>query len=332
MAVLWFAGDLDGFLAGEDGSSATIADTFDPNYTDMSFRATTAGNPVVSKHIKGLPFTPKSDVWVHMSFAYGADTGNNTRMFILCNSSGNEVFRVSRPTNNNSTFIMEFYNGSTWTSIGTGFTIPDDRTHRDLDFHVSCGSSGSAEAYINGGLVDSGSITSSYVDDIAQLHLYNASTAPANNVAFYSQMIIADEQTIGWKMYTRRPTGNGSNTSWSGAYTDVDEMGISDADFISGGSNGDKESFTTSARATISPLEVKAIGVSARALRDVTGPQNMDLMVRNGSSEHFQPITGLTTSYSHFQYAWHLDPDTGNIWSNADAENASFQFGVRAVT
>ena len=60
----------------------------------------------------------------------------------------------------------------------------------------------------------------------------------------YSQIIVADENTLTAKLYNAPVTGNGTEQAWTGTYIDVDETGLNDIDFVASDTALQEESFT----------------------------------------------------------------------------------------
>lgn len=320
MAVHWAGFDLDAYdvTVGSGATWVTTSGWVDTVYQDGGIRPNT--------RCASRLFTSQTDLWFHAEVRYGSTAGSNFFCLLFRNNAGTEVVRFTR-TGTGTNLQVSMYNGSSMQNVGSAFSFTDG-VLRQIDIHIQCGSGGLMEVYVDQSLVYSETVPYAQVDNVATVDLYDWSSA---NKAVWSQVFVADEPTLGWKMYGNRPNNNGTYTAFSGSYTDIDEQLYNDSDFISGGSDGDKETVKAASRGTIT-LEVKAIGVSARARRDSSGPQNMDLMLRNGSDDHFEAVTGLSTGMLSFQKFWHTNPTTGNKWSASDAASADLEFGVRART
>lgn len=321
MTVLWVGADMDCFdsSVGSGQSWVTTSGWFDAAYQDGAIRPNTL--------LRGMPFTAETEMWFHTEMRHDAVWGFNYDFLLFTNSSGVDVVRFQK-VSYSTTMRIDLYNGSSLADSGVTFTLPKDQLTQ-IDVHIVAGSSGLVEVYINQNLAASVAVPYSDVNNIASVGLC-AITDSSGTYATYSQTLVADESTIGWQMYTNRPTSDGTYTDWTGSYADVDEPLNNDTDYISAGTSGYKQTMKAASRGTID-LEVKAIAVSARASRDSSGPQNFDLMLRNGSSDHFVAVP-VGIGFGSKQAFWHTDPDTSAAWSAADAASASLEFGVRART
>lgn len=329
MTILFVGAAPEAFTFNSSFETGTSSSRLNTTYTTYYWTPGT-GNPASSAYMECINFASQTEVWLHMSVGCGGWASNNYNWVAFVNSTGTEIFRI-RSVDTSGNLRAQYWDGSAYQNIGA--TINQSASGRsDWDIHLICGASGSFEIFKDNISVCSGSHNDADVNNVVAVRFYTGSNSTSTSRATYSEIVIATTQTTDLHVFQRAPTGNGNYTTWAGSYTDVDEQGYSDADFISGTTNGEKESFTTGAR-TIGSLEVKAIAVHARAKRDTGGPQNLQMMLRNGSTDHFSSnVPGLTTTYGPVEAIWELDPATSSKWSATDAGNASLNFGVQAIT
>jgi len=125
--------------------------------------------------------------------------------------------------------------------------------------------------------------------------------------------------------------GNGAETAWAGDYTNVDETGRNDADIIHSNTDGAVETFTKGALNTLyNTYAVKGVGVMARAMRGTTGPQNIQLVARSGSTNGFSANKALAVKWDQYRELFATNPATAAAWTFSEADAA--QVGVKAVT
>jgi hypothetical protein len=270
--------------------------------------------------------TNVTTLWFHAEHLSTNTTGGtNITLFQCVNSSGTPVFRCFR-TSVGSTFQMQFWDGAAWQNAGSTFTITTG-TRQRFDLKLICGASGSFEFYINEVLTANGSITDADTNNVKELRLcFGSSTQGA---AAWSQIIVASVSTIGWKLHTKPPTGNGGVTTWTGAFGDVDEVVNSDGDFIESVNNDEVETYTHAALTLTGT--VKAVIAGARSKTGGAGPTNMQMVLRKSGTNYPSGNVGnLNGTYQGNIAIWQLDPSTGVAWVPADAASTALESGVKS--
>lgn len=320
MTILYAGGEDEAFTLGGSAVGVTTASTFDSTYARGSLSTGTSTGTIDTP-----VFSSATTFWLHFDY-YPNSGGSGAQIIQLYNSSGTVVFKL----NVASSLVIQpqYYNGAGFTNIGTTYTATS-ATRVVFDLKVVCGGSGSFELYANGTLVSSGSASMTSVDNIAKVRMTSLQT---NVASYFSQVICADVATVGWKLHLKPPTGNGANTAWTGAFGDVDEAVLSDADFISSAAANDIETYTGAAL-SLGSGTVKGVVVSARAKNDGAAPQNLQLALRRGSTNYFSGnVSGIGAGYLPFQNIWETDPSTSAVWTAANAADAATEFGVKSIT
>lgn len=269
--------------------------------------------------------------WFHTRWGAAATGGiaNGRSIIEFRNSSGQGVLRLWSVTGG---YQFQYWNGSTWVTIGStmAITTVNGRTW-DLQCLVD-NTVGRFAVYVDGVMQyeltgDTDLFSGSAVDYIM------LTSWGATNERFQSEMIFADGSTLGMRLATLVPNGNGANTAWTGTYADVDEADPNDADFISSATATQIETFTLSdLSANAAALTPVAVINSARARNGSTGPQNIDLVVRTASTDYFSAsVAGLNTSFaSGYQNVWMTNPNTASPWSVSDING--LEIGDRSAT
>ena len=319
MTPLFAGGELEAFkiVAGTPDENIDFT-RYDTNCARCAIRM--SNNCVVETPA----FTASSSLWVHWESHHISGYGISS--LVLVNGSGTALFRVRETSADN--LQMQYWNGSAWTNIGSAVSVVG-YAQRVIDIKLVGGSSGSAEFYLGGTFQTSGSASMTSVTNITKAQ-WGESTLSQST--WLSQMIVADTSTIGHKFYLRPPTGNGVNTAWTGDCTSVDELAITDADYIESGTASQVETFTHAAITLPSGQAVKAVVVSARAAAAAGGPQNMQFAIRRGSTDYFSSsVSGLASGYAPFVGIFVNDPSTSAQWTSSNAGSVSTEFGLKSI-
>ena len=316
MTLLFTGSELDAFLT-DSTSTGTTAGHFHSEYSRGYFVCDD------SHFLRSPDFAATSALWVHWS-EYITGTGTSPSGMVLRGNDGTDYVRV---VHLNDDLILQTWNGSSWDSIwnsGTNYTS----ALNDIDIELDNDVSGRLALYINGinRYANDGDYSS--IDDIVSIEVIGRGSNNINT----SEVVVSDEMTIGWHVYYREPTGNGDYTSWTGDYTDVDELALSDADYIESSSADEIELYTRAAISVPTGYEVKGLGVAIRGKNGATGPQNMQASLRFGSTDYVSSTLSLSSGFEGFFYMWETNPSTALAWTTADAGSATVQFGVKSIT
>lgn len=280
-----------------------------------------------------LNFTAASEIW--LSFYYGetdTSSGAGRRYGVNFYSGTGLWFKWGGSGINNLNVNLQYWNGSAWTTVGSSIGLTGNTVNRIL-IHIKIhDTAGILEWYNNGVLIASSTgidtnIGSSTLDNIR----FSTVEAGRPSGCVYSAIMVADEDLTNWMYLQTAINGNGAETAWTGDYTNVDEPGRNDADIIHSNTNGAVETYTKAALPSIyNTFAVKGVGVMARAMRGTTGPQNLQLAARSGSTNGFSANKALTIKWDQYREFFSTNPDTAAAWTFAEADAA--QVGVKAVT
>lgn len=240
---------------------------------------------------------------------------------------------------------LDFLNaaGTGYTNVGSAFTIScDARTTFDLHvkLHASAGriaiyKEGTLMAEFTGDTMPSAAAA----DGIDLLQMCGSFSPNEGAVAYavcHSEMIIASESTINWRLVELTPTGAGANSGWAGAYTAVDDVnnpgsgGSGDNDIITAATAGLKSTFVMSdVNASFNGLAVAGVGVVARVRKGATGPQNLAGVARIGGTDYDSANVAPASNYTAKRALWETSPATSGAWTIAEINAA--EFGIKAV-
>lgn len=260
-----------------------------------------------------------SDIWIHFDMYVGTVTAGLTPISVT-NSSGVVLFSIASDgkvsvAGSNIGILPAFTQGR--------FTY---------DVHLKGGSVGLVEVYVDSQAMLS--VNGNFA--LSNMHTLmlspvgvNANDSTTNSI--YSQIIVANEITIGSKLATLTLDAVGSNNAWVGtssnAAADVNEIGLDDTTYISAQTAGLVETWATS---DLDPqyTNVRAVVVSALAKYSATGPKNIDAITRIGTGNYASAMTALGPGYTPSQAIFSINPVTNAAWTVSDVNAA--EFGIRS--
>lgn len=147
----------------------------------------------------------------------------------------------------------------------------------------------------------------------------------------------ADDPRVGMNLFTAYYTGNGTNTGWTGTYTDVNENSEDTATVEVAATAGLDSCFTHPAIPALSSgVVIRAIIDSGKWRRAIgAGPQNLSGYLRIGSTNYPNApvpaaIQAVASVAGLLQFIWHLSPATGLAFTETETNN--LQPGMESVT
>jgi hypothetical protein len=318
VTILAFGGEM-GWCVPSDSSVAesSLAAGYDSAFARGSVLVNTNLSYAESIHISA-----QTDFWFHCE-CYPTSNVNNLYYLKFVNSADTEVVRLKASgTITSWTIQPQYLLLGTWTNIGTPITI--NHTERQTyDIHIDI-TNGTLNLYLAGTNRISASATLSGISDISYVR------TASNNATRWSQCVMADEPTIGWRLGTIYMTGQGAtHTFTTGGFGNIDELVYSDADFINSDTANQVELFTGTAIPNFSGYVIRAVGVYARARRNTGGPQNIQLALKSGATTYFSSTKSLDFAYGAVGNVWETDPATSVAWVSTAI--SSLQFGVKSI-
>lgn len=276
------------------------------------------------------PFSASSDdVWLHMRRRqYGFSDGSAQATINFRDASNNVLARLRNISSGN--YGLEYWDGSSFVGVpGSPNPGPAGVMHV-YDVHiVRHASAGIVEWYYDGALIASatGLNTASYgtMTNIQMVWVVDGGGA-------ISEVVVTDaDPTIGWKLTTFPPTGDGTDTDGTGTYADVDELVTSTADFIALDTAGQHHSFTKGTHSYLNEISGVAIAAQIR-VADGTGPQQIKPYVKIGGTRYYGTTFALTNGFVNYRYVWLQDPSTLADWDYLDVGSDTYmEFGWEAV-
>lgn len=292
--------------------------------------------------------------WFHCRFGVALRDGNAISRYVDLRDkdTGTIVIRIDAVTSDPRLEIN--INGSL-TVIGSVFGIVNNNLYfMDVHWRLSTNQASSpiVEFYVNGNLHASSTLNfmnPSLFTNVSEVLLASPRNGvEANKHPFFSEIVVADESTIDWRVVTLVPDGEGNSTDWSGTEstkvigvnlldTNSGTNGANDGININTDSTNQVQLFTVGDISTTfddSELGIKSVIATARCRSGSSGPQNMNLAVRTGGTNFFSTNVDLVTdtgsgaAFVGVFNVWDTNPDTGNPWKST--EITAIELGVRS--
>ena len=290
--------------------------------TNASFRDASLTPSAVMKFDSGdvaeASFTALSSLWFH----HYADQNspNVTGEVVKFRSGGTDILRLYYT---GSVTRFEYWNTSTWIDIpiepSLGATLRAYLNGRSLaywDFEITIHATTGRFAFYHDRTLlclFEGDTTSAGVTDTDTIRLGGARSIQNR---YASQMIVADESTLGWREQTFYPNAAGPDTGFAGTFADIDDvMKIDAGTFISSDTAAQASSFELAANAMPVGFEIKAVSFQITASRGSTGPQNLDVSIESNAVLDTLNITDLELGLKTYNHIIEIDPNTSIEWT-----------------
>jgi hypothetical protein len=270
-------------------------------------------------------------VWVSSDFAqpnpqfFGfCDASGILRIVLGMASNGSNICTLSKvDAAGNLTLLFTTISGFST----TGPLIPDK-----VDFNFDYSTTGSITMWINGSEVGtySGDITTDGMTQLAGVRL-GSTSGFTNRLSAYSECILADGNTLDLSVVTCAPTGPGTTDQWTGAYTNVNQLTVDDANFDTTMTSGDVQLYTMSPIST-GNFDILTLVTNIRASQGAGELSHIALTQEIGGTQYVTTAQNFPDSYGPVQFIQETNPATGVEWTQADVNSAGFQSGYQATT
>lgn len=220
------------------------------------------------------------------------------------------------------------YDGSDLVTVATGTPLTQGSLVSVSIQIINYGDSTSINVWLDGQQVISASDLALNLNGTTTLDTIELLTTSNAWYSFWSEIIVATEDTRNLSVATLVPNSQGAHSEWTGDYTSIDEISESVADTISSATSNQLQTFGLSDLLETSDV-VKAVIVSAKALVGETGPQNIQLMLRTNDTDYVSETKSLGGSYTTVQNIWTTNP-SGGSWSKEDVN--SLEAGIKSIT
>ena len=293
--------------------TSTTPATFNSTYTDQSVGVNNNTSHFFTDFQTGAGVadyvTTGETLWLRFDGYYSGGS-NNTNMAVLVDNSDQMLFRIRV---NSSTVTRIEYNSGTlatpaWTQLGTDITTAGS-TRYTWVLKLTIDAAGTAhayEVYKDNVLALSGTFSMALLTRVDAIKFGDTS----NTTCAISQVLASvGISLVGSFVAAIKADGAGSNSGMTGAYTDVNEVTLSDATVVSSNTAAQR---TTFAIADLPALSGLVVGTEQRhcfrANNDGgAGPQNIKPVIRqSGSDTVGSAVSGITTSMKTFNVSYNL--------------------------
>jgi hypothetical protein len=303
-------------------------------------------------------FPAQTDFWVHFVVCYEtvSNTGT-TPWFFLIDSTTKQICMQWDPdsgtgdyNNGEADWDWEYWDGAAFQELTRRGGDPNAHSWRHsvalmfvVDLHYKIDNSGTIDVYMDGVLrgTFAGDTLVTGVTGVDTILWQNPSTLGSATAAWVTELIVATEDTRGMRVATLSPAGNsGTNTAWTGAYTnwDKDSPTLNDTDACYSGTANQVETSTMSDLSAVADnLQPIAVVTAVRARVAASGPQNLQHCIRQNSVNYFSSnVTYLdgdaladAQPFGPTVVVWDTDPDTSAAWTVAGVN--SIEVGVKSI-
>lgn len=315
--------------------NSTDAGTFEAGIVSNSIRITNVANGAYPVAIGiGADVSADTDAWIHFDHHIGntVHSSSDGSWLRLLDKEGRLRAYIDFSNGAASTRVYA-RNGTSYANSASTFLLPvSSRATWDLHFHDD-GTDSTFEVYMGGTLVSSISVSSGTGAGImpSRLQFDNNDIIVYSGYTYYSQVIWANESTIGMKLQILEADALGNYSDMSATVAEV-----ADSDVTTGwvsGVVGNKQSFTTGTYTPPTGRQVHSVQASIDLRTGATGPQAVEPFVRIGGTDYAAaaPITAnAVTRRALACGAFPLNPATGLAWTTAEISALEMGIEVKA--
>ena len=329
MSVLAVGGEADCWepVSGQDYAYDTTSGHYELNVSRGAMKVTQGVSEIELVTSQTL-----AEGYIHMYLYQEAVAGNVDDWIQIKKANGDPAFRIS--LNADGTWAAQKYKSGVWSAdlaVTAGVVLANDAAAFDVYIKVD-GTVGEFRIYKETVEILTFAGDTS-IDNLTFGRVHVKGQTGSGNELSVSQVILADESTLGWKLASLNPTGNGANTQWTGNYTDVDEFVFDSTDFLEALSTGLIETSTMSdLNALLGSFNVKAVAFATRAENDSGSSVNdIQATLRISGTNYFSGNLGLAkdgTDHS-VQTIFATNPATGGSWSQSVVN--ALEAGLKSV-
>jgi len=339
VSLPFFGGELTSFLALNNMVSENTS-TIYYNATYSRCALTTTGYYALAS---SPSWSAASTFWMHcvvsMTYGYPSNPSGNVILFYNGATVVAQVVAVSGQTT--YTLQLQTLQAGVMTNVGSAQTFNTASGSAylyTLDFQLVAGASGSAQFYVNGSSVASGSsLNHSAWSGVTQIVLGSTQDTFINSAATFgwSQIICDTTSTLGRYLITDQfDTESATNTGWSGyggasKLADINEVPLDDTTYIQAGTTGLIDTFYQSTL-SLGSYYILGRGVAVRARQQDSGPANIKLAIRGASANYTSSQFALTAGFQPVTYMWTTNPATSGSWTPTTA--SAIELGVQSQT
>lgn len=316
MPILKFLGNYDAIVDHCSVSGTRNTEYHDSNYTDAGCWINSSKTDYVEIDWDASSHT---DVWLK----WHSNTWNtNACDYCTLGHAGGFAARVYRTTATNCN--LQYYDGSSWTTVGGTFTTLDGTNFTERCFHVRLHATEGVIEY-----AENGAIKATWTGNTLQGGSTELSEARIGRVNqnIISEIVVADQAPYGCRVSSKRVTADGAETGWTGSYADVDG---NDTNYASPTASATVATYVAPDAYASAPPEIPVAQVIITAdTTDVAAGVDVTPVCRSGGTNHEGTGIDLTSTRTQYTHMMTTDPNTGSAWTEAGYNAA--EPGVKAT-
>jgi hypothetical protein len=323
MAILTVGGEADCWNLGfGDYVVSATGGRFD---ADASRNALVASLGVSEYSIR---YAESTEIWIH-AFLYQESVAAEDLIYI---GGDDGAYKIALESDGRWSVYANV--AATYTLLATTDdpVLVDEGAH--IDIRILMDVSGEIQIYKDEVevLTFSGDTTgdATYMDN-----LYIQGLTGAGNETMISQLIIADQPTLGMRLVTLPVTGAGSTSEWTGTAADIDEAELNEADFISALEGDLVSTFALTNVPTPAYDNYAAIAVAVGVLANnpaETFVGNIQAALRIGGINYFSADSPFLTHDGQTVatvFTFNSDPSNASAWNKTKVN--ALEVGVKSI-
>ncbi|ANJ20689.1 hypothetical protein RDp07_gp29 [Roseobacter phage RD-1410Ws-07] len=258
----------------------------------------------------------RSELWIHFDLACdtGANNINSDGDVFTINTDGNRAWQMN--LSNGNWGLEASTNGSSFAANGVvAIGHPADQIVTSMDIHIALNSGGNdfCRFYTNGNLAMEQSAAHVAGSDNIMSFVFSHFDAGARH--YYSQVIIADESTLGMKLTPLTPESNTADNAWVGDFSALVDRNDGLAAFSD--TAGQLQGFNlTDYIGPASPTGLRGVFMASRAGTGDSGPTGFNHYLEIGGTKyHGANIANPTPDVTQVT-EWATNPATASAWDS----------------
>lgn len=335
--MLAAGGRLDSVAVTGTVTEVTTAGHFDSTYADCALSLSSSPTNHWTQTFKdtsnaAVDVVTGETLYAHFEYRPVTSTTTVVLVWVLLDSSS-QPWLALRTTTGSDVYGL-YYNSNTgasptWTLLGSTFTLTNTVRYA-LDCKLTLGSPHSIELSIDGVSQVTTTFTQASLTALRSQRGYGLNGGNSNR---FSQIMAAEGiSTVGGKVKYSRPTGAGTNSAWTGAYTNVNAAVDSTATVDSATAAALKQSYAMGDVTVPAGSVIKSVFHALYAKNDGVAPQNIKSLLRSGGADYAAAsnLSGIGTSFAALIERYDNDPATSAPWTDTNLNAA--EAGYLSVT
>lgn len=326
--VLWVGNEAESYILST-GNHFEEAAANDPGYGRTGMRVARSDPGVL---VSTPDWAATDEIWHRFNYFVGGGYSNGFNIWTARNAAGTDLARI---TCAGGAAQFQIWNGAAFVNVGAAFAFVGLATKGRFDIHVKGGAAGVIDVYHGapGSQIKVVEAAGNYASVTGLVRVTHAGTQTAGG--FNSDIgheIVQDTPTLSTNCEIKPPTSDGTDVDGgAGEWADQDEAPYSDADATVLDTTGKRQSFKAAAR-TLTQATVVGVTVSVRAWYEAGGgPTKIKPYLKISGVRYYGPTFTLDLVAKGYQYTWALNPATGALFTAAQANDATLEWGWEAV-